>query len=55
MDYGLSGGKLAESVAWCLELAALKERAGDLASTLSGGMKRRLNIAAGSCIVPGLC
>jgi ABC-2 type transport system ATP-binding protein len=45
--YGLSGGKLAESVAWCLEWAALKERAGDLASTLSGGMKRRLNMAAG--------
>jgi ABC-2 type transport system ATP-binding protein len=45
--HGLSGGKLAQSVAWCLEWAALKDRAGDLVQTLSGGMKRRLNMAAG--------
>jgi ABC-2 type transport system ATP-binding protein len=44
---GLSGQKLAESVAWCLDWAALKDRAGDLAKSLSGGMKRRLNMAAG--------
>jgi ABC-2 type transport system ATP-binding protein len=45
--HGLSGGKLAESVAWCLDWAALQDRAGDLAGKLSGGMKRRLNMAAG--------
>ncbi|MGD0546317.1 MAG: ABC transporter ATP-binding protein [Terracidiphilus sp.] len=45
--HGLSGGKLAESVAWCLEWAALEDRAGELAKNLSGGMKRRLNMAAG--------
>jgi ABC-2 type transport system ATP-binding protein len=45
--HGLSGGKLTESVAWCLDWAALADRAGDLAKNLSGGMKRRLNMAAG--------
>jgi ABC-2 type transport system ATP-binding protein len=45
--HGLSGGKLEESVAWCLEWAALADRSGDLARDLSGGMKRRLNMAAG--------
>jgi ABC-2 type transport system ATP-binding protein len=45
--HGLYGGKLAESVAWCLDWAALADRAGDLAKNLSGGMKRRLNMAAG--------
>ena len=45
--HGLSGGKLAESVAWCLDWAALDDRAGELAKNLSGGMKRRLNMAAG--------
>ena len=45
--HGLSGKQLAESVAWCLEWAALEDRAGDLAGKLSGGMKRRLNMAAG--------
>jgi ABC-2 type transport system ATP-binding protein len=45
--YGLSGGKLAESVAWCLGWAALEDRADELAKNLSGGMKRRLNMAAG--------
>ena len=45
--HGLSGRKLAQSVAWCLDWAALQDRAGDLAKNLSGGMKRRLNMAAG--------
>ena len=45
--HGLSGKKLAQSVTWCLEWAALQDRAGDLAKNLSGGMKRRLNMAAG--------
>ena len=45
--HGLSGSKLAQSVTWCLEWAALGDRAGDLVKNLSGGMKRRLNMAAG--------
>jgi ABC-2 type transport system ATP-binding protein len=45
--HGLSAGKLAESVAWCLDWAALADRADELAKNLSGGMKRRLNMAAG--------
>ena len=45
--HGLSGSKLDESIAWCLDWAALQDRAGDLANNLSGGMKRRLNMAAG--------
>jgi ABC-2 type transport system ATP-binding protein len=45
--HGLAGKKLAESVAWCLDWAALQDRAGELVKNLSGGMKRRLNMAAG--------
>jgi ABC-2 type transport system ATP-binding protein len=45
--HGLSGSKLTDSVAWCLDWAALQDRAGELAGKLSGGMKRRLNMAAG--------
>jgi ABC-2 type transport system ATP-binding protein len=45
--HGLSGAKLTEAEAWCLKWAALEDRAGDLVSSLSGGMKRRLNMAAG--------
>jgi ABC-2 type transport system ATP-binding protein len=45
--HGLSGRQLRESVAWCLEWAALQERGSELAKNLSGGMKRRLNMAAG--------
>ncbi|HUN86983.1 MAG TPA: ABC transporter ATP-binding protein [Terracidiphilus sp.] len=45
--HGLHGGDLANAVAWCLDWAALKDRAGELAKNLSGGMKRRLNMAAG--------
>ena len=45
--HGLSGSKLDESVGWCLDWAALQDRAGEIARTLSGGMKRRLNMAAG--------
>lgn len=45
--HGLSGSKLAEAVAWCLDWAALLDKADELAKNLSGGMKRRLNMAAG--------
>lgn len=44
---GLSGARLAEQVGWCLQWAALEDRANDAAGKLSGGMKRRLNMAAG--------
>ena len=44
---GMSGKNLDESVAWCLNWAALEDRAGELVQNLSGGMKRRLNMAAG--------
>jgi ABC-2 type transport system ATP-binding protein len=44
---GLSAGQIRQSVAWCLDWAALQDRERDLARTLSGGMKRRLNMAAG--------
>jgi ABC-2 type transport system ATP-binding protein len=44
---GLSGAHLAEQVGWCLKWAALEDRAADAAGKLSGGMKRRLNMAAG--------
>lgn len=44
---GLTGAKLRDAIAWCLHWAALEDRAGELAGKLSGGMKRRLNMAAG--------
>ncbi len=44
---GLSGKQLSEQVSWCLDWAALADRAHEPASHLSGGMKRRLNMAAG--------
>jgi ABC-2 type transport system ATP-binding protein len=45
--YGMKGDRLAEAIKWCLHWAALEDRAGELARNLSGGMKRRLNMAAG--------
>ena len=45
--HGLSGSKLREQSAWCLEWAALTDRAKTVAGELSGGMKRRLNMAVG--------
>jgi ABC-2 type transport system ATP-binding protein len=45
--YGMNGDKLADAIKWCLHWAALEDRAGELARNLSGGMKRRLNMAAG--------
>jgi ABC-2 type transport system ATP-binding protein len=43
---GLSGARLQARVEWALDLAGLRERAGDLVRTYSGGMKRRLNLVA---------
>lgn len=45
--HGLSGIKLDDAIAWCLNWAALHDRTEELAKNLSGGMKRRLNMAAG--------
>ncbi len=44
---GLRGKVLDDAIAWCLEWAALADRAASPVKTLSGGMKRRLNMAAG--------
>ncbi len=44
---GVSGAELPRAIQWCLEWAALSERADELVGQLSGGMKRRLNMAAG--------
>lgn len=45
--YGLAGGALHAAVERSLDYAGLRERAGDRVKTFSGGMKRRLNLAAG--------
>jgi ABC-2 type transport system ATP-binding protein len=45
--YGLSGKLLEERVAEVLEIAGLADRAKERVETYSGGMKRRINIAAG--------
>jgi len=45
--HGLGGAELARNVEQSLEWATLTDRAGDLVKNLSGGMKRRLNMAAG--------
>jgi ABC-2 type transport system ATP-binding protein len=45
--HGMTGRKLLDAVAWCLGWAALEDKATELAKNLSGGMKRRLNMAAG--------
>jgi ABC-2 type transport system ATP-binding protein len=44
--YGLGGAALRERVTWALAFVGLLDRGKDLVSTYSGGMKRRLNIAA---------
>jgi linearmycin/streptolysin S transport system ATP-binding protein len=44
--YGLEGKELARRAAAALELVGLEDRRSDRVKTFSGGMKRRLNIAA---------
>jgi linearmycin/streptolysin S transport system ATP-binding protein len=44
---GLSGAGLARSMAEALRLVGLQDRAAHRVATFSGGMKRRLNLAAG--------
>jgi ABC-2 type transport system ATP-binding protein len=45
--YNLSGRALDQAIASALELVELADRSGDRVKTFSGGMKRRLNLAAG--------
>lgn len=45
--YGLQGTNLKERITAVLALVGLRDRAADPVQTFSGGMKRRLNIAAG--------
>ena len=45
--YGLGGRALEDAIGSSLLLVGLAERAGDRVATFSGGMKRRLNLAAG--------
>jgi len=52
--HGLDGKALQQSVAWCLDWAALLDRADEPVKNLSGGMKRRLNMAAGLIHTPKL-
>ena len=44
---GLRGNALREAIEWCLEWAGLGDRADATVKTLSGGMRRRLNLATG--------
>ncbi len=52
--HGLGGVVLEEAVGHCLGWATLTDRAGELVKNLSGGMKRRLNMAAGMIHQPKL-
>ena len=52
--HGMSGAALSQAVERCLGWATLSERASDLVRELSGGMKRRLNMAAGLVQQPRL-
>src|SRR4029077_7067149 len=45
--YNLSGAALAKAIKDALDLVGLSDRVNDRVSTYSGGMKRRLNLAAG--------
>jgi ABC-2 type transport system ATP-binding protein len=52
--HGLGGAALDQAVARCLGWATLTDRAGELVKNFSGGMKRRLNMAAGLIHQPKL-
>jgi len=53
--YGLSGQKLDRSDCVVPALGGARGPQGELARNLSGGMKRRLNMAAGCCTGPESC
>lgn len=44
--YGVSGSKLTDNIEWVLGVAGLRDHRKQLAKRFSGGMQRRLNIAA---------
>jgi ABC-2 type transport system ATP-binding protein len=52
--YGLRGPTLAERIDWALGVVGLRDRAVDQVAKYSGGMKRRLNLAAGLLHKPEL-
>ncbi len=52
--YGLRGTRAGERIEWALEVVGLRDRARDQVKHYSGGMKRRLNIAAGLVHKPDL-
>ena len=52
--YGLSGGALEDAVRRALDLVGLADRAKARVKTYSGGLKRRLNLAAGLVHSPDL-
>ena len=52
--YGLRGARLGERVTWALGVVGLADRAREPVKRFSGGMKRRLNIAAGLVHEPEL-
>jgi ABC-2 type transport system ATP-binding protein len=45
--HGMARAALQPAIAWCLAWAALEDRASEPVKNLSGGMMRRLNMAAG--------
>lgn len=45
--YGIPASEIKHRVEWALQWTGLSDRASDVASQFSGGMKRRLNIACG--------
>jgi ABC-2 type transport system ATP-binding protein len=52
--YGMKGSALTGRVRWALDFVGLSERRGDRVQTYSGGMKRRLNLAAALLHAPAL-
>ncbi len=52
--HGMAGAALEQAVARCLDWSTLTDRASELVKNLSGGMKRRLNMAAGLIHQPKL-
>ena len=44
--YGLHGRNLSARISWALDFVGLSDRKRDLVRTFSGGMKRRINLAA---------
>src|SRR5215210_4019357 len=49
--YGLAGAALDRAIGATLELVGLADRVNDRVATYSGGMKRRLNLAAGIVVM----